>query len=396
MVRSATCISMLELLPTELLYHIVSLLNATDLLALASTSHRFNELVAQPRLWYNLLGDSGMFEPDRGYREEYAWRHGHLAVDVRSDLAPKNEELFGVLTFFPLHRCYKGKELATLSPAHLPWATEDLASHDGDLLVLSCRQNGMIVHVHHESTSISAVRHELLILRADCEPRTLHGLPDWPLCATFIGDSHVLVAGRFPALLIWDLNEAVVTPTGVPLSSHTINCLSLSDVKQSKSLLLCGHYKGRGSMELLEYSFSEAKLHMHVKERNRFAGITTIVSCAYLPGGSFMTYDNYSHIYLWSSLNNAVRKIDHDGIGDEIPSEMIYKMFYMQGQLVFIDQYKRQHAFVIRPGRSQIKQTARSRAERSMEDEVTDQSIKSFLLRQDHDMTSLTRRVLGI
>lgn len=147
-------------------------------------------------------------------------------------------------------------------------------------------------------------------------------------------------------------------------------------------------------MEILEYHFSDSgKLAISVSDRNRFAGITTIVSCASLPGGSFMTYDNYAHIYLWSSLHEAVRKIDHDGIGDDIPTEMIYKMFYLGGQLVFIDQYKRQHAFVIRPGRK-AKRPERTAEPALPETEAAE--MKQLLLRQDTDMASLTRRVLGI
>lgn len=395
-------------LPFELLVQVAGGLEARDLVNLSETSRCLNSVSRESQLWYNLIETKKCFHSGRDYREEYAWRHGTLAVDVQSHLAPKDEEIFKVMSFFPLHRSYKGRDLAALSPEYLPWATEHLAEADeDDLLILACRKDSLIAHVYSNDDSSGGARHRILILREGRETVTLTGLPDWPLCASLVGTTHVLVCGRFPAALLYDL-ESPDSPSGLPLSSHTINCLSFDDSRVEQRILLCGHYKGRGSMEMLRYRHgdevggSQGPLKLVSAESNKFAGVTTIVSCAYLPGGSFVTYDNYGHIYLWSSVHDALRKVDHDGIGDEIPSDMIYKMFYSEGRLLFVDQYRRQHAFVIRPGRQQEVTTHDTTAASSHASEERtgsteeDAQLGRLLLRQGSDMAALARRILGM
>ncbi|CCG82761.1 protein of unknown function [Taphrina deformans PYCC 5710] len=386
-------------LPFEVLLQIAGELPASDLVAVAGTSKTLNLVSRDQKLWHKLLGSHSVFRKGRDYREAYAWQHGNLAVDVKDS---KEEGVYPVLAFFPMHRSYEASKLAELSPQFLPWATDLLRDTKEDLLILSCQGDRLISHVYKD-TAADGAQHALLLLQAGQRLSWLTDLPDWPLCAAFLGRYHILVCGRFPAALLYDLRRPG-SARGIPLSSHTIHCLSIDTDNQD--ILLCGHYKGRGSMEVLSYEIDETgNLSIAVSGQNKFAGVTAIVSCAYLSSGAFMTYDNYSHIYLWSSLRNALRKIDHDGIGDEIPSDMVYKMFYSAGSLVFIDQYKHKHAFTIRPGR----QIAHPRTDEeggiagSDQGQVAaaaaaaaDEQIRQLLFKQDNDMASLTRRVLGI
>lgn len=383
-------------LPFEVLLQIAGELSARDLVTIAGTSQTLQLVAREQRLWHKLIGSHAGFLSGRDYREAYAWQHGNLAVDVQDS---KVDGIYPVLAFFPMHRSYEASRLAELSPQFLPWATELLRDTKEDLLILACQGNRLISHVYKE-TSTNGAQHALLLLQAGQTKTWLTDLPDWPLCAGFLGRHHIIVCGRFPAALVYDLRKPGST-LGVPLSSHTINCLSID--AESREILLCGHYKGRGSMETLSYRIDDSQdLAIFVSGQNKFAGVTAIVSCAYLSSGAFMTYDNYSHIYLWSSLRNALRKIDHDGIGDEIPSDMVYKMFYTAGKLVFIDQYKHKHAFTIRPGRQIVKSRTNEEGENAGSEQLlvaaaaADEQIRQLLFKQNNDMASLTRRVLGI
>lgn len=381
----------LDELPEELIEAVLNLLGASDLLRLSECSRYYSRLALAPRLWYNLLGTSAPFHSGRDYVEAYAWRYGSLAVDVRSNLAPKDDELFKILTFFPLHRSYSSAELAAAcSSEYLPWAKADLLDLNHELVILAVRRNSIIAH-SYDTTRTD--RHALQILRQGHSPVHITGLPDWPLCASFIGDHHVVVCGRFPALLLYDLRREDVLPTStIPLSSHTINCMSMDDPSIANRFVLAGHYKGRGSIELLTYEFVDDDLSVKVIEKNRFGGITAIVSCACIVGGGIVTYDNFNHIHLWSSIHNTERKMDHDGIGELIPSEMVYKMFYSDRQLIFVDQYKRQTGFIMRLGK-EIPQPPQQSAD---ECDVEAKALQDMLSRQSTDMAALARRIIGM
>lgn len=380
-----------EALPFEILSQILGRLCAKDLVTISATSRRLRSCSQHSRLWYDLLQTSRPFHPRRDYLEEYIWQHGNLAVNVQSHLAPDEGGIFKALSMFPLHRTYHSHELSGLCRNYLPWASSVLASMDVNLLILACRATDILAHHYDESSSS---KHQLLVLREGYTPIIISDLPDWPLCASFIGNRHILILGRFPAMLAYDLLELSQSPVAYSLSSHTVSCMAFDDPNITKTMLICGHYKGRGSMEIFKYDIENGKLRGTIEDRNRFAGVTNIVSCAYLSSGSFVTYDNYSHIYLWTSLHCAARKIDHDGIGSSIPSDMIYKMFYSDRQLVFIDQYKRQYAFVIHPGKADCVSTT-NEADGEQHSAQEAEEVKRFLLRQSTDMASLTRRILG-